>query len=50
MLLRNSEHKGNATYASVIETAAAASKDRGPHGYRQEFVEIVRRAQELAGQ
>lgn len=50
MLLRNSEHKGNATYAGVIETAAAASKDRDPHGYRQEFVEIVRRAQELAGE
>jgi Ca-activated chloride channel family protein len=50
MLLRNSEHKGNATYAGVIETAAAASKDRDPHGYRQEFVEIVKRAQELAGE
>jgi Ca-activated chloride channel family protein len=50
MLLRNSEHKGNATYAAVSETAAAASKDRDPHGYRQEFVEIVKRAQKLAGE
>ncbi len=50
MLLRNSEHKGNATYAGVIETAAAASKDRDPHGYRQEFVEIVKRAAELSGE
>jgi len=50
MLLRNSDHKGNATYAGVIETAAAAGKDRDPHGYRQEFVEIVKRAQELSGE
>jgi Ca-activated chloride channel family protein len=50
MLLRNSEHKGNGTYAGVIETAAAASKDRDPHGYRQEFVEIVKRAKELSGE
>ena len=49
MLLRNSEHKGNATYAGVIETAAA-SKDHDPHGYRQEFVEVAKRAKELAGE
>ena len=50
MLLRNSEHKGNATYAAAAEIAEAASKNHDPHGYRREFVEIVKRAKELAGE
>ncbi len=50
MLLRNSEHKGNATYAAAAEIAEAASKTHDPHGYRQEFVDLVKRAQELSGE
>jgi hypothetical protein len=50
MLLRDSQYKGNATYAAVAEIAEAASKNRDPHGYREEFVEIVQRAKELAGE
>jgi Ca-activated chloride channel family protein len=49
MLLRDSQFKGNATYAGVAEISEAA-KSRDPHGYRKEFVEMVRRAQELSGE
>ena len=49
MLLRNSEHYGNATFAAVEEIAAAAcGKDR--QGYRAEFVDLVRRVQQLRSQ
>ena len=48
MLLRDSQFKGNATYAGVLETATeAASGDTT--GYRKEFLKMVARAQELAG-
>jgi len=49
MLLRNSEHKGDATYDAVLEIADSA---KGPdvHGYRAEFLEMVRRAKTLSGQ
>ncbi|QDT72018.1 vWA domain-containing protein [Lacipirellula limnantheis] len=50
MLLRNSEHKGNATYAAAAEIAEAASKSHDPHGYRRELVEIVKRAANLSGE
>ena len=47
MLLRNSPHKGDANFDSVEELATA-----GAHGdkvgYRTEFVEMVKRAKELA--
>jgi len=48
MLLRGSEHKGTATYDAVLEIAASA---KGPdlHGYRAEFLDMVRRAKSLAG-
>jgi Ca-activated chloride channel homolog len=46
MLLRGSEHRGGATYSAVEEIAAAAL-GADPSGYRTEFVELVRRAQEL---
>jgi Ca-activated chloride channel family protein len=49
MLLRDSRYKGNATYAAVAEIAQSAS-ERDPHGYRKEFVEMVRRGKELSGQ
>jgi Ca-activated chloride channel family protein len=47
MLLRDSEHQGDATYDAVLEIATAA---KGPdaHGYRAEFLDIVRRAKALA--
>jgi Ca-activated chloride channel homolog len=49
MLLRNSEHKGNATWASA---KALARKYRGddPNGYRAEFVRLVDLAAALAAQ
>jgi Ca-activated chloride channel family protein len=48
MLLRESPHKGNATFAAVIELADAA-KGHDPGGYRAEFVELVRKAKALSG-
>jgi Ca-activated chloride channel family protein len=50
MLLRGSEFKGDATYAGVKEIAESASRARDPHGYRKEFVEMVAKARELAGE
>ncbi len=43
MLLRDSKHRGDTSYAAVLETASAAC---GPdeHGYRAEFLELVRAA------
>jgi Ca-activated chloride channel family protein len=48
MLLRGSEHKGTATYDAVLEIATSA---KGPdlHGYRAEFLEMVRRAKAITG-
>jgi Ca-activated chloride channel family protein len=49
MLLRDSQYKGNATYAGVLETATeAASGDTS--GYRGEFLKMIARAKELCGQ
>jgi Ca-activated chloride channel family protein len=48
MLLRDSPHKGDATWAAVLELAEA-SRGSDPEGYRAEFVELVRRAQQLQG-
>lgn len=49
MLLRNSEHKGDATYAAVLEIA---TEGKGPdvHGYRAEFLQMVEQAKKLAGE
>ena len=49
MLLRNSKFKGNATYASVEEIAQSASGG-DENGYRIEFVQLVSKAKELAGE
>lgn len=49
MLLRDSEYRGNASYASVLEIAEDGSR-RDPHEYRAEFLRIVRQAQQLAGE
>jgi Ca-activated chloride channel family protein len=48
MLLRDSQSKGNATYAGVLETATEASSG-DTTGYREEFLKMVARARELAG-
>lgn len=45
MLLRNSAYSGNASYDSVLETASSASS-RDPHGYRAEFMDLVRLAKQ----
>ena len=47
MLLRNSEHKGAATYDAALEIATA-SKGPDVHGYRAQLLEMVRRAQALS--
>jgi len=47
MLLRNSQHRGTATYDAVLEIATA-SKGPDEHGYRSEFLKMVRRAKALA--
>jgi Ca-activated chloride channel family protein len=49
MLLRDSKHQGATSYAAVLETASAAC---GPdeHGYRSEFLNLVRTASRLAEQ
>ena len=47
MVLRNSKHKGGATYGSVIEWAER-SVGLDPHGYRKEFLGLVRKADRLS--
>jgi Ca-activated chloride channel homolog len=46
LMLRNSQFKGNLTYAAVVELAQSGIGE-DPHGYRKEFVEMVRKAKEL---
>jgi Ca-activated chloride channel family protein len=47
MLLRGSEHRGEASYGSVLSLAGSAlGEDR--HGYRAEFVTLVQRSRGLA--
>ena len=47
MILRGSEHKGTASYDQVLELAA---EGKGPDegGYRAEFLELAKKAKELA--
>ncbi len=47
MLLRGSPFKGNLTYPGVLEIASSALGN-DPSGYRAEFVDLVRKAQQLA--
>lgn len=48
MLLRDSEHKGNASYAQVLELAEdGRGEDR--EGYRAEFLDLVRAAEGMSG-
>ena len=48
MVLRRSQHAGDATLAAVEEFAAGAIGEDS-HGYRSEFVDLVRRARQLGG-
>ncbi len=48
MLLDGSPHARDLSYAAVEEMAASALGN-DPHGYRAEFVDLVRRARSLAG-
>jgi len=47
MLLRDSEHKGTATYAAVLELARQG-RGEDPDGYRAEFVQLIESARILA--
>ena len=47
MILRGSPHKGNATLAAVLNCTQEA-KGRDESGYRAGFIELARKAQELA--
>ena len=49
MLLRGSQHRGDATYDGVLEIASA-SRGEDKFGYREEFLELVRAAQTLNAQ
>jgi hypothetical protein len=47
MLLRQSPHRGQASWASVV--AASESATEGD-AHRREFLELARRAREIAGE
>ncbi|MEQ8847927.1 VWA domain-containing protein [Botrimarina sp.] len=47
MLLRDSKHAGDGSYDQVLDLARDALGD-DPHGRRAEFLDLVRRARELA--
>jgi Ca-activated chloride channel family protein len=49
MLLRNSQHKGNLTYAAALELAQSALGE-DEHGYRSEFLDMLRKAKSLKGE
>ncbi|MEX0701956.1 MAG: VWA domain-containing protein [Planctomycetales bacterium] len=49
MLLRGSEHKGEANFDHVVEVSQA-TVGPDPFGYRAEFVELVKKARALAQQ
>src|SRR5690606_36195721 len=46
MVLRNSEHRGSATFAQAIDLAKSAlGEDRG--GYRAQFIALVEKAKSI---
>ncbi|SHN42903.1 von Willebrand factor type A domain-containing protein [Chitinophaga sp. CF418] len=47
LLLRNSEHKGNATWDQVLKLAGNA-RGTDEEGYRAEFIQLVKKAQLLS--
>ncbi len=48
LLLRESEHRGQASWPMVLDLAQEA-RGNDPEGYRAEFLELAKRAAELAG-
>ena len=48
MILRQSPYRGNGTLAAVLELAQEG-KGIDPHGYREEFLELVKQARALRG-
>jgi Ca-activated chloride channel family protein len=46
LMLRNSQYKGNLTYAATLELAQGGIGE-DQHGYRKEFLDMVRKAKEL---
>ena len=48
MILRQSPYQGNGTLAAVLELAEEG-KGNDPHGYRGEFLELVKQARTLTG-
>lgn len=49
MLLRHSQYAGNATFAGILELAETG-RGSDPHGYRAEFINLVRTADRLSAQ
>ena len=49
MLLRNSQHKGSATWDSVLELATEGTRD-SEDVYRAEFIEMIKKAKSLSGE
>ena len=47
MLLKESPYKGKATYA-LVEELAAGSLTHDPGAYRAEFLQLVKKAKQLA--
>jgi Ca-activated chloride channel family protein len=47
-LLRGGTHTGSLSYGDVLRQAQGA-KGEDPHGYRAEFIELVKRAQRVSG-
>jgi Ca-activated chloride channel family protein len=48
MILRDSPHKGTATFASVLELGAEG-KGEDSNGYRAEFLQLVEKAKAISG-
>ena len=48
MLLRHSQHQGHTSY-SAVEEIANDGIGQDKHGYRAEFLQLIRRAKQLAG-
>ncbi|MBN1698234.1 MAG: VWA domain-containing protein [Spirochaetales bacterium] len=49
LLLRNSEHKADASYEQVLDLAGG-SRGKDEYGYREEFISLVTAAMRLAGE
>ncbi len=47
MVLRDSPHRGSATFDGILELAGEGAV-RDPHGYRAEFLDLVRRSRDLS--